>query len=161
MSAGFSTADLCDAHPGRIDVAEPLLRDYGCRRRFSGTIVTVRCYEDNSRVREVLAGPGTEQVLVVDGGGSIACALFGDRMAALAVENCWQGVVIHGCVRDTETLARIDLGIRALGANPRRSVKKGGGEVNVPVRFAGIPFPPGAFLYADADGIVVSPEHLL
>ena len=157
----FSTADLCDAHPGKVEVAAPLLHAYGCRSRFWGTIATVRCHEDNSRVREVLAGDGTGRVLVVDGGGATTCALLGDRMAALAVERNWQGIVIHGCVRDTETLARIELGIRALGASPRRSVKRGQGEVNVPLRFAGIPFVPGAFLYADTDGIIVSPENLL
>lgn len=157
----FCTADLCDAHPGKVEVAEPLLRDYGCRNRFWGAIATVRCYEDNSRVRDMLAGDGTGKVLVVDGGGSVTCALFGDRMAALALKNHWEGVIIYGCIRDAETLARIELGIRALGTSPRRSTKKGQGETNLPLRFAGVPFTPGAFLYADADGIIVSSEHLL
>ncbi len=157
----FATAELCDAYPDKIEVATPGLRHYGGCNHFLGTIATVRCHEDNTRVRELLAGAGAGQVLVVDGGGSTRCALLGDRMAAMAIDNEWHGVIIHGCVRDTAALSQLPLGICALGSNPHRSAKKGAGETAVPVRFAGINFTPGAFVYADSDGILVSTERLL
>ena len=120
----FATADLCDAYPDKIEVATPGLHHYGGRHHLHGTIATVRCHEDNTRVRELLASAGAGRVLVVDGGGSTRCALLGDRMAAMAINNEWHGVIIHGCVRDTVALSQLPLGICALGSNPHRSAKK-------------------------------------
>jgi regulator of ribonuclease activity A len=156
----FQTADLCDEHDELI-VAEPLFTDFGGTRRFCGEVTTLACFEDNSLVREALGEPGRGRVLVVGGGGSRRCALLGDRLGALAVENGWSGLVIHGCVRDTEELARLDLGVRALAACPRKSVKRGEGRRDVTVRFAGVTLRPGTYLYADADGLVVAPRSLL
>lgn len=154
------TTDLCDAHP-EVSVPEPGLVSFGARRAFGGPIATVRVHEDNALVRAALEQPGQGRVLVVDGGGSRRSALLGDRLAALAVESGWAGVVVHGCVRDSAVIARIDLGVLALCTHPRKSGKQGVGERDVPVTFLGVTFRPGEHLYADADGIVLSAAPLL
>jgi len=156
----FTTADLCDAHAASIEVAEPVFRDLGGRARFAGPIATLELFEDNSLVRAALQEPGRGRVLVVDGGGSLRCALLGDRLAALAVANGWAGVVVHGAVRDAAELARLELGVRALATCPRKSVKRGTGRRDLPVRFAGVRFAPDRFLYADEDGLIVAPGAL-
>ena len=150
-----ATTDLCDAHPA-VQVAEPVLRHFGGRRRFAGQVSTVLCLEDNSRVREAVAEPGKGRVLVVDGGGSLQCALLGDLLAEKAVANGWCGVVVNGCVRDTGRLAELPLGVMALAPLPRRSEKRDHGERDVGVRFAGVTFHPGDHVYADEDGLIVS-----
>ncbi len=155
----WSTADLCDAHP-HVQVAEPVFTDFGGRSRFGGPVATVRVFEDNVLVRQALSERGEGRVLVVDGGGSLAVALVGDRLAALGAGNGWAGIVVNGCVRDTAELQRIDVGVRALAACPRRSAKAGVGTRGELVVFAGVTFRPGEWLYADADGIVVSPKSI-
>ena len=150
-----STSDLWDEHRERAIVCELQLRQFGGVRAFSGTIATVRCLEDNVLVKERVAERGDGRVLVVDGGGSFRCALAGDNVAGLALENGWAGLVINGCVRDVVALGRLALGVKALGSNPRPSGKDGGGEVDVPVTFGAAIFTPGALLYSDDDGIVV------
>ncbi|WP_337054138.1 ribonuclease E activity regulator RraA [Pseudoxanthomonas sp. USHLN014] len=155
----WSTPDLCDAHP-EMQVAEPLFRDFGGAQAFSGTIVTLRCPEDNSRVREQVEQAGTGKVLVIEAGGSLRHAMLGDMLAEKAVANGWSGVLVHGCVRDVEVLANLPLGIKALAAVPMKTEKRGLGEVDVPVRFAGVSFVPGQWLYADANGVIVA-EHAL
>lgn len=154
------TADLCDAHGDRVQVCEPVFHPFGGRRAFYGPISTIRCFEDNSRVKEAVESAGEGRVLVVDGGGSRRRALLGDKLGLAAVRNGWAGVVIHGCIRDSAELGRMDLGIRALGTMPLRSDKRGEGERDVPVRFAGVTFRPGEFVYVDEDGIVVSAAAL-
>jgi len=156
----FQTADLCDEHGDKLQVAEPVFRDYGGRAAFCGPIKTVRACEDNSRVREALEEPGEASVLVVDGAGSLRCAMLGDQLAALAHQNGWQGIVIYGAIRDSVEIATIDVGVKALATNPRRSAKRGEGTRDIPVSFAGVRFVPGSYLYADQDGIVVSSEPL-
>lgn len=155
----WSTPDLCDAHP-EVQVAEPLFRDFGGAQAFSGTIVTLRCPEDNSRVREQVEQAGTGKVLVIEAGGSLRHAMLGDMLAEKAVANGWSGVLVHGCVRDVEVLANLPLGIKALAAVPMKTEKRGLGEADVPVRFAGVSFVPGQWLYADANGVIVA-EHAL
>ena len=154
------TADLCDEHGDRVQVCEPVFRAFGGRRAFHGAISTVRCFEDNSRVKEAVESPGAGRVLVVDGGGSHRRALLGDKLGEAAVRNGWAGVIIHGCIRDAAELGRMDLGIRALGTMPLRSDKRGQGERDVPVRFAGVTFRPGEFVYVDEDGVIVAPAAL-
>ncbi|MEU6410091.1 ribonuclease E activity regulator RraA [Microbispora sp. NPDC046933] len=156
----FATADLYDAHGDALRSCVTQFRSYGSRTRFSGRISTTRCLEDNALVKQVLATPGEGRVLVVDGGGSLRTALLGDMIAASAVENGWAGVVINGAVRDTAALAGLDLGVKALGANPRKSAKTGLGEVDVPVTFGDVTFSPGEWLYSDEDGILVSGHRL-
>lgn len=154
-----STCDLSDRFPD-ARVAAPVLRDFGGRRAFSGRAVTVKCFEDNSRVKELLATHGEGRVLVVDGGGSLRCALMGDMIAADAVAHGWAGVVIDGCVRDTQVLATLDIGIKALAANPRRSTRRGEGSAHIAITVAGTPVRDGDWIVADEDGVVVlSAEH--
>ncbi|WP_338871796.1 ribonuclease E activity regulator RraA [Myxococcus stipitatus] len=158
----FKTADLCDTHAdsAHFQIAEPGFLHYGGRTTFYGAISTVLAPEDNSLVRKALEEPGNGRVLVVDGGGSRRCALVGDQLALLAQKNGWAGVVVHGCIRDSEEVGRTAIGVQALGTHPRRSGKRGAGQRDVEVRFAGVTFQPGHFLYADADGIVTSATAL-
>jgi regulator of ribonuclease activity A len=151
----LATTDLSDAHPS-VQVAEPVLRHFGGRKRFSGRITTVLCLEDNSRVREAVGEAGDGRVLIVDGGGSLQCALLGDLLGDKAVANGWSGIVINGCARDTYRLGQLDLGVMALAPHPRRSEKRGHGDRDVPVRFAGVTFRPGDYAYADEDGLIAS-----
>jgi len=131
------------------------LRSLGGRARFAGPIRTVRCFEDNTFVKQTLESPGEGAVLVVDGGGSYEKALLGDLIAASAVANGWVGVVVHGVVRDSVELATMPLGVKALGTNPRKSVRAGAGEVDVPVEFGGVVFAPGRTIWCDEDGVLV------
>lgn len=151
----IKTTDLSDAHP-EVQVGEPLLRHFGGLRAFGGPIATLRVFEDNALVRTALEEPGGGRVLVVDGDGSLRCALLGDQLAALAVANGWAGVVVNGCVRDTDELATTALGVLALAPHPRRSVKRGAGERGGTLHFAGLTLTPGHFLYADTDGLIVA-----
>ncbi|WP_029891370.1 ribonuclease E activity regulator RraA [Polycyclovorans algicola] len=157
----FATTDLCDDHPG-LQVCEPIFLDFGGAIAFAGPIKTLKVFEDNALVRSTLEQPGGGQVLVVDGGGSLRCALVGGNIGALAEKNDWAGLVVNGCVRDSEELAEQEVGIKALATHPRKS-EKGlhTGHVDRTVEFAGVRFESGAWLYADADGIVVaaSPVH--
>ncbi|MER5423658.1 ribonuclease E activity regulator RraA [Streptosporangium roseum] len=157
----FTTADLIDAHGDVLDSCLTQFRPYGLRPRFAGPIATIRCLEDNALVKQVLTTPGEGRVLVVDGAGSLRTALMGDLIAASAVSSGWSGVVVNGAVRDTVALGGLDLGIKALGANPRKSAKEGAGDLDVPVTFGEVTFVPGAWLYSDEDGLVVSPRALL
>jgi regulator of ribonuclease activity A len=149
------TADLVDGYETTIQSCDTQLRQYGGRARFEGRIRTVRCYEDNALLRSVLSTPGDGAVLVIDGGGSVHIALLGDQIAQLAVDSGWAGLVINGAVRDVATLRTMDIGIKAVGSNPRKSRKAGAGEADVPVQFGGATFTPGARLVSDDDGIVV------
>ncbi len=158
---GFTTADLCDEFESVVRVAEPLFRDYGGSTSFWGQVSTVEVFEDNVIVSETLEMDGRQQVLVVDGRASTRCALLGDRLAQLACDNGWTGIVVNGCIRDSSEIADIPLGVKALHAVPKKSGKEGTGKRNVAVRFAGITFAPGQYLYADTDGIIVSDRNLL
>jgi regulator of ribonuclease activity A len=159
FDAGTSTADLVDDLAGadeEIRSCDLQLRQLGSRRRFGGPVRTVRCFEDNAVLKAVLSSPGAGAVLVVDGGGSLHTALVGDVIASLAISNGWSGLVINGAVRDAAALGRLDLGIKALGTNPRTSAKNGDGQVDVAVSFGGVTFAPGDLLFSDDDGIVLT-----
>lgn len=156
----FKTTDLCDAHGDRLRILQPILRSFGGHPACSGAVRTLKVHEDNALVRATLSGPGDGAVLVVDGGGSLRCALVGDQIAQLAVDNGWRGIVVWGCIRDSVQVATMPVSVFALGTHPLRSVKKGTGERDVPVTFGGVTFRPGDFLYADEDGIVVSATRL-
>jgi regulator of ribonuclease activity A len=156
----YSIPDLCDDFPNELQVLEPLFTEYGDKEKFSGEVVTVKCFEDNSLVKKTLGTDGSGKVMVVDGGGSLRRALLGDMLADMAVENGWQGLVINGCVRDVEILKTIKLGVRALNCYPVKSEKRNEGQLNVPVTFAGAEIKPGQYLYADENGIVVANTNL-
>jgi len=150
------TTDLCDAHED-ARVLDLQLGDFGGRLVFHGQVSTIRALEDNSRVREAVAEPGAGRVLVIDGGGSTRRAMLGDLLAAKAVENGWAGVVVHGVIRDSEVIAGLDLGVKALGTCPRKTEKLGQGLRDVPLQFGGVDIAPGDWLYADEDGVVLLP----
>lgn len=156
----YSTPDLCDLYPALVRIAEPLFRNYGGRRSFGGEVVTIRCFEDNSFVKETAGKPGQGKVMVVDGGGSVRKALLGDLIAETAFKNGWEGLIIYGAVRDVDAIESLDLGVMAIASIPLRTERKGLGEMNVPVTFAGVTFSPGEYVYADSTGILVSPEPL-
>lgn len=156
----MKTADICDQFGPEVEVVPLPLRSFGARRAFAGAIVTVRVWEDNGLVRQLLAAPGEGKLLVIDGGGSTRCALVGDQVAGLASGNGWQGVVVIGCVRDAEALATLPLGVLALGTSPRPPVRAGAGAHDVAIDLGGVAVRDGMFLYADADGCVVSHQEL-
>ncbi len=152
----FSTADLYDKHTDALQVATPVFNDYGGRKRFSGPASTVRVFEDNSLVRQALEEAGNGRVLVVDGGASLRCALIGDILAALAGDNGWEGIIIYGCIRDSATISGMNIGLKALNTNPRKSVKRNTGERDIKIHFADVTINPGNYIYADEDGVLVA-----
>jgi regulator of ribonuclease activity A len=162
----FATTDLCDDHAnlledGRLAVLPPVFRQYGLRVQFSGRASTLKVHEDNALVRAVLETPGDGNVLVIDGGGSLRRALVGGQLGLLAQDNGWAGIIVDGCVRDTDEINACDIGVRALATHPQKSGKKGAGERNLRVHIAGVPVNPGDWIYADADGILVAQQKLV
>ncbi|CAD5377538.1 ribonuclease E (RNase E) inhibitor protein [Pseudomonas sp. OF001] len=155
----YVTPDLCDAYP-YVDVVEPMFSNFGGRDSFGGQIVTIKCFEDNSLVKEQVEQDGRGKVLVVDGGGSLRRALLGDMLAEKAAKNGWEGIVVYGCIRDVDVIAQTDLGVQALAAHPMKTEKRGIGDLNVEVTFGGVTFTPGHYIYADNNGIIVSHEEL-
>ncbi len=156
----FATTDLSDARGDGVAYCRPIFRNFGARTRFSGPIATVSCFEDNVLYERTLTDVPRGTVIVVDGGGSLRCALMGDRLGGLAVDRGVPGVIINGCVRDADELAGLDVAVLALAAHPRRSTKTGLGARDVPVSFAGVLWTPGHYAYGDADGVILSPEPL-
>ncbi|MDR2380952.1 MAG: ribonuclease E activity regulator RraA [Bifidobacteriaceae bacterium] len=152
-----STPDICDEFPDAVHVLDGRFASFGALEAFHGSAVTVRCFEDNSRVKELAATPGEGRVMVVAGGGSLHRALLGDLIAANAANNGWAGFVIDGAVRDVDILRTLNLGIRARGAVPRKTERRGLGEVGIPVLVGGVTIHPGDRIFADATGIVLLP----
>ena len=145
-SIDIVTPDLCDAHP-EVAVLDPLFANFGGLEAFYGPIRTIKCFEDNSMVKQAVAEPGNGAVLVVDAGGSHRCAMLGDMLAEQAVANGWAGIVMYGCVRDVDS-------------HPRKSEKRGEGQRDIDVTFAGVTLQPGQWLYADNNGIIVAEQEL-
>jgi regulator of ribonuclease activity A len=149
------TADLVDEIGPDVRSCDLQFTQYGGRAQFAGPITTVRCFEDNALLKSVLSEPGNGGVLVIDGDGSLHSALVGDLIAGLGVDNGWTGIIINGAVRDAATLRTLEIGIKALGTNPRKSTKTGAGDRNVEISLGGVTFVPGEIAYSDDDGIVV------
>ena len=156
----FTTADLYDKYGDDLKVALPIFKDYGAKRIFHGPISTVKAYEDNSLVRTALEEPGEDRILIVDGDESLRCAMLGDMLAKLGMENGWSGIIVFGCIRDADVITTIDIGVKALNTNPRKSLKRGLGDRDIPVSFAGITFNVGEYVYADTDGVIVSEKKI-
>ena len=158
----FKTADLLDDNEDKaLQVVQPGFHNFGGRNKFSGEIVTIKIHEDNSLVRELVAIDGKGKVLVVDGGGSTRCALLGDMLAEKAVKNGWNGIIVYGLIRDSVDIGKMDIGVKALGTLPLKSVKRGFGVKGESVHFHDVTFTPGQYVYSDEDGIIVSPVALL
>jgi len=156
----YMTPDLCDDNPELVQILQPVFNNYGGKPSFGGEIVTIKCFEDNSLVKEHAGMPGTGKVMVVDGGGSLRKALLGDMIAANAVKNGWEGLVIYGCIRDVDAIAELDLGVQAINSIPLKTEKLGVGDLNIPLHFAGVSIKPGEYIYADNNGIITSPRAL-
>ncbi len=152
--------DLCDQYADLIEVAEPMFINFGGREAFGGEIVTIRACEDNSLVKQQITHDGRGKVLVIDGAGSLRRAMIGDMIAESAAGHGWEGIIVYGAVRDVNAISQIDLGVLALGAIPVKTERRGVGESNVTVRFAGITFRPGHYVYADNNGLIVASRKL-
>jgi regulator of ribonuclease activity A len=157
----FFTADLCDAHESSVRNADPVFLSFGQRGTFGGPVRTLRVFEDNSLVKEALGEDGAGAVLVVDGQASTRCALVGGNLAELASANGWAGLIINGCVRDVHEINVCNIGVRAIATCPRKSQKRGQGDRDVDLEFAGVDFRPGEYVYCDDDGVIVSAVDLL
>ncbi len=161
----FATTDLCDANEpaiaeGRLQVMQPGLIALGQRGTFGGRAVTLKLFEDNSLLADAVKTPGQGRVLVVDAGGSLRCAVLGGNLAAAAAKNAWAGIVVYGCARDAGEINGANLGVRAIALHPRRSVKRGEGQRDLAISFLGVTVKPGDWIYADADGVIVSATAL-
>ena len=156
MADPISVCDLLDDNESKCQVAAPMLAHYGGTRHFDGPIATVKVFEDNTLVKQYLGEPGDGRVLVVDGGGSKRRALVGDILGQMGIDKGWRGIVVYGCIRDSEVLAGMPIGVMALATIPIKSVKRGEGQRDIDVRFADVTFRPGEHLYAGPDGIMVS-----
>lgn len=157
----LSTPDLCDAYEGKVRVLEPIFNNYGGLSAFFGQAVTIKCFEDNSVVKELVSQPGKGQIIVMDGGGSLRHAILGDMLAEKAAENGWAGLIINGCIRDVDEIGNTELGVKALNVHPMKTQKRGLGDLNVPVQMAGQTIQPGEWIYADNNGVLVSDEELI
>ncbi|MGH7885796.1 MAG: ribonuclease E activity regulator RraA [Thermodesulfobacteriota bacterium] len=157
----ISTPDLCDEYPEFVRVVEPIFVNLGGMESFGGEIVTIKCFEDNSLVKETANSPGDGRIIVVDGGGSMRRALCGDLVAESAMNNGWAGFIIYGCIRDVDEISEMKIGMQALGVIPIKTEKRGIGDLNIPVTFGGVTFIPGEFVYADNNGIVLSSKKLI
>ncbi|MFC7518220.1 ribonuclease E activity regulator RraA [Herbaspirillum sp. GCM10030257] len=161
----FATCDICDANEdklanGTLTVLPPVFQKFGMQLTFSGQATTLKVFEDNVLVRSTLEMPGNGNVLVVDGGGSLRCALVGGNLGVLAEKNGWAGIIVNGCIRDSEEINACDIGVRALATHPQRSVRKGVGDRDLRVMIAGVAIEPGDWIYADADGVLVARQKL-
>ena len=151
-----STCDISDELYPNVQYLYPTFKCYGEKNIFSGRIVTIECFEDNSLVEEALNTNGKGCVLVIDAGESLKCAMLGDKRAADAIKNEWEGIIVNGSIRDSAMINSMPIGIRALGTCPRKSVKKGIGKRNLNVYFSNVKFTPNHYLYADEDGVIVT-----
>jgi len=157
----LSTCDISDKLYPNIQYLEPVYKSFGLKKSFSGQIVTVKCYEDNSLVEEALNSNGKGSVLVIDAGGSMKCAILGDKRASDAIKNEWEGIIIFGLIRDSVAINLMPIGIRALGVCPLKSVKKGIGKRNLNVSFSNVKFTPNEYIYADEDGVIVTKNKVI
>lgn len=156
----LSTPDLCDAHEGAIRVLEPIFKNYGGAAAFFGQAVTIKCFEDNSVLKQLVDTPGEGRVIVMDGGGSLRRAILGDMLAEKAAKNGWAGLVINGCIRDVDEIGRTALGVKALNVHPMKTEKRGLGDLNVAVQMAGQLIQPGEWVYSDNNGVIVAEAEL-
>ncbi len=159
----FKTPDLCDQYSDthHLQIAEPLFRQFGKKSTFSGRVTTLKVFEDNVLIRQILEEKVEDRVLVIDGGGSHRCALLGGNLAKLACDNGWQGLIVYGCIRDSVEINALPIGVRALHTHPLKSHKRGTGDRDSLITFAGVNFRTGYYLYADEDGILVADEKLV
>ncbi len=155
----LSTCDISDKLHPNVQYLEPVYKSFGLKKSFSGHIVTVKCFEDNSLIAEALNNNGKGSVLVIDAGGSMLCAMLGDKRASDAIRNEWEGIIVYGVIRDSAAINLMPIGIRALGVCPLKSVKKGIGKRNLNISFSNVKFTPDQYIYADEDGVIVTEKR--
>jgi regulator of ribonuclease activity A len=156
----YSTSALCDIYLDQVDVVEPMFSNFGGRASFAGQVTSVKCFEDNGVIRDILEQDGVGRVLLIDGGGSLRKALIDAEIAQLAEDNEWEGIIVYGCIREVDELEDMNLGIQALASIPVGAAQSDVGEVDVPVNFGGVTFLPEDYVYADNTGIILSQEPL-
>lgn len=157
----FTTPDICDDFEDQVRVLDNIFNNYGGLNSFCGSAVTIKCFEDNSVVKKLLDSPGEGRVIVMDGGGSLRRAILGDMLAKNAQDNGWAGLVINGCIRDCDEIAALNIGVKAISTHPMKTEKRGLGDLDIPVSFAGQTIKPGDWVYADNNGVLVSDSKLL
>jgi regulator of ribonuclease activity A len=156
----YNTSELCDTYADLVDVLDPMLSNFGGVTSFGGQVVTVKCFEANGLIREIVSQPGEGKVLVIDGGGSTRRALITGEIAQLAADNCWEGIICYGSVREVDVLEELDLGIQALVAIPVAASDDDTGEADIAINFGGVTFLPDDHVYADSTGVILSPDPL-
>jgi len=157
----FNNNDLYDEHLETIQVATPIFKNFGGRQKFYGQIRTIKAFEDNTYIKEAFEEDGTGKVLVVDGAGSLRCAMMGDQVATLGKKHGWEGIIIFGCIRDSIDVGKLDFGVKALAAIPRKTIKRQQGVRDIIVHFADAHFTPAHYVYSDEDGILISDRPLI
>ena len=160
MTNNFKTADLCDEFSTSLQIIEPGFISYGGQLCFYGPVSTVKCFEDNSKVRQQLSTPGHGRVLMIDAGASTRCAMLGDLLVGFGVENDWAGIIMYGMIRDSVDISNMPIGVMALGTHPKKSEKKNKGDIDIDINFPGATIKPGDWVYADQDGIIISNKKL-
>ena len=156
----IDTSELCDLYAEQVDVVEPIFSSFGGVSNFYGKVTTVKCFESNGLIAEVLEENGDGRVLVVDGGGAVRRGLIDAELAQLAVDNGWEGIIVYGAVRQIQQLENLDIGIHALAPIPVSADESTAGESDIPVNFGGVTFFPEDYIYADLTGIILSQEPL-
>ena len=156
----IDTSELCDLYAEQVDVVEPIFSSFGGVSNFYGKVTTVKCFESNGLIAEVLEENGEGRVLVIDGGGAVRRGLIDAELAQLAVDNGWEGIIVYGAVRQIQQLENLDIGIHALAPIPVSADESTAGESDVPVNFGGVTFFPEDYSYADLTGIILSQEPL-
>lgn len=156
----IDTSELCDLYADQVDVVEPIFSSFGGVSNFFGKVTTVKCFENNGLIAEVLEENGEGRVLVVDGGGAVRRGLIDAELAQLAADNGWEGIIVYGAVRQIQQLENIDTGIQALAPIPVSADESTAGESDIPVNFGGVTFFPEDYIYADLTGIILSQEPL-
>lgn len=156
----IDTSELCDLYAEQVDVVEPIFSSFGGVSNFYGKVTTVKCFESNGLIAEVLEENGEGRVLVIDGGGAVRRGLIDEELAQLAVDNGWEGIIVYGAVRQIQQLENLDIGIHALAPIPVSADESSAGESDIPVNFGGVTFFPEDYIYADLTGIILSQEPL-
>ncbi|MBB6055348.1 MAG: ribonuclease E activity regulator RraA [Gammaproteobacteria bacterium] len=156
----YNTSQLCDIYQDQVDVVEPMFSTFGGRSSFGGQVTTIKCFEANGIIRQVVKENGVGRVLLIDGGGSLRRALIDADIAATAADNGWEGIICYGSVREVDALAELEIGIQALASIPVGADDEDTGDSELPVNFGGVTFLPEDHIYADTTGIILSPEPL-
>jgi regulator of ribonuclease activity A len=156
----YNTSHLCDLYIDQVDVLEPMMTNFGGRFSFGGIVQTVKCFESQGLIQTALSEDGLGRVLLIDAGGSLRRAVLDAKLAELATQNNWEGIVVYGCVRDVDSIEQLDIGIQAIASIPVGADITDVGEIDIPVNFGGVTFLPNDHLYADSTGIILSPDPL-